>query len=128
MIRILIVDDTRSVHAFVKSLCANAKNIHLESVYNGKEGVERLQRPHSFDLVLLDWEMPVMTGPEALAEIVKIAGRPPVMMMTTKNQPDEIILMLKNGAAEYLMKPFTADILFQKISSVIGKEVENAAA
>lgn len=121
MIQILVVDDSRSVHAYLESISKD-HSIKFTHAYNGSEGIEAYQTsPNSpFDLVLLDWEMPVVSGPEVLAEAKKGGWSVPIMMLTSKNKPEEIAEMLELGAQEYIMKPFTPDILFSKIEMVIG--------
>ncbi len=122
-----MVDDTKSVHAFVKSLLFQAGSIEVTSVFNGAEAVELLKTNQNFDLILLDWEMPVMTGPEAFSAFKEAELRIPTLMMTTKNNPEDIKKMLEMGVAEYLMKPFTIDILFEKIEFVTGRSFSYAA-
>ena len=51
----------------------------------------------------------------------------PTVMMTTKNAPEDIAMMLEMGVAEYLMKPFTIDILFEKIEAVSGRVLPYAS-
>lgn len=127
MFKVLIIDDTKSVHAFVKCLLAKSQGIAVTSVYNGIEALELINKDKAFDLILLDWEMPVLNGPETLKKIKSTALEIPVIMMTTKNKPEDIQKMLEAGASEYLMKPFTIDILFEKIEFVSGKAFKYAA-
>lgn len=127
MFKILLVDDTKAVHAFVKELLKATTEIHFTDAFNGKEAVELVKRGEKFDLVLLDWEMPVKTGPECLNELKALGFSSPIVMMTTKNSPDEIAHLLESGAAEYMLKPFTADILKEKIEYVCGQVFENVA-
>ena len=126
MFRILIVDDTKSVHAFVKDLLARSCDIHTASVFNGAEAIRLLQENKNFDLILLDWEMPVVSGPEAFEEFKKMKLAIPTVMMTTKNKAEDIERMLGMGVSEYLMKPFTIDILFSKMESVSGRALPYA--
>ena len=107
MFRVLIVDDTRSVHAFVKNLLLKSPGIEVTSVYHGEEALETLKQKSDFDLILLDWEMPVLNGPDTLQAIKAMQLKTPVIMMTTKNDPDDIQRMFYLGIHEYLMKPFT---------------------
>lgn len=127
MFKVLVVDDTKSVHAFIKSLLGRIEGVALRPAMNGAEAVEIIKQGEEFDLVLLDWEMPIMNGPETLGRLKSLNVTYPVIMMTTKNSPSDIQAMLEAGAAEYIMKPFTVDILFEKISFVTGKELSNAA-
>lgn len=117
-IRFLIIDDSRAVHAFVKEAVAPL-GYESVSVGNGREGVELLNKDKNFDFVLLDWEMPIMNGPQALVEIVKIVPDIPVSMMTSKSKMSDIVQMMEWGAKEYIMKPFTKDILIEKIESMM---------
>lgn len=117
-VSILSVDDSRAIHAFLTSCLPDYKLIH---VYNGLEGVNFLTHTQEkIDLVLLDWEMPVMDGPKALVEIKKMKPQLPVIMLTSKNDPKDIELILSNGASEYVLKPFTQEIINEKIKMVIG--------
>ena len=121
MFNILIIDDTRSVHAFVKSLLSQTEGITTTDVFNGEEALEVLKAGSRFDLILLDWEMPILNGPETLTRIQSMGVETPAIMMTTKNAPEDITRMLEAGAKEYMMKPFTIDILFEKIAYVTGR-------
>lgn len=127
MFRVLIVDDTKSVHAFLKSLLAKCPEVETISVFDGQQAVALLQEQRNFDLILLDWEMPNLNGPAAFKEFVNLRLCIPTMMMTTKNEPEDIQQMLGMGVAEYLMKPFTLDILLEKINYVCGKNLAHAA-
>jgi two-component system chemotaxis response regulator CheY len=130
MFNVLIVDDTRSVHAFLKELLSKSEGIKVESAFNGLEAIRVLQnhekKNEKFDLILLDWEMPEMNGPDTVLEIKRLGIQIPVMMMTTKNGADDITKMLKIGVSEYLMKPFTIDILFEKMAFVTGRTLNYA--
>lgn len=126
MIKVLIVDDTKTVHTFVKSLCKDLL-IEFHSVYNGQEAVDCLSDNNRFDLILLDWEMPIMNGPATLFNIKSMGLKCPVVMMTTKNSFENISEMLSQGASEYLMKPFTLDIFLEKVNYALGDEVLDAA-
>lgn len=117
--KILSVDDSRAVHAYLTE-CLKASPVTVTHAYGGSEGLA-LFSGQPFDLVLLDWEMPDVTGPEVLKEIRKTNQATPVIMLTSKNAPDDISAMLALGANEYVMKPFTPDILLAKIEEVTGK-------
>lgn len=125
--KILIVDDTRSVHAYVKHFLSKHKALELQSFFNGAELLAYLKNRPVADLILLDWEMPVKNGPETLQGLKEISNSIPVVMMTTKNAPEDIMKVMSLGASEYVMKPFTEDILYEKIMMATGKDVTNAA-
>lgn len=121
MFNILVIDDSKSVHAFLKALFEKFPRVKITAAYNGKDGMAKLSVDPRFDLILLDWEMPLMNGPDTLSQLRKSGFKNPLIMMTTKNAPADIAAMLKLGASEYMMKPFTPDILVEKIESVTGK-------
>ena len=88
MKKILIIDDTRTVHMFIKSITKD-EDLQFADAFNGQEGLDLLAS-NQFDMVLLDWEMPVMNGPETLEKIVNQHPDLPVVMMSTKNEFEDI--------------------------------------
>lgn len=124
--KVLIIDDSKAVHAFLDR-CLEAKGVERHHVYNGQEALDHLATATGYDLILLDWEMPVLDGPTTFDRLAAAGNMIPVMMMTTKNAPAEITLMLGKGVSEYMLKPFTADVLFQKLEMVLGWELNRAA-
>ena len=83
---------------------------------NGQEAVDLLKSREKVDVVLLDWNMPVMDGPTFLEAVrdEKLTDAP-ILMMTTENKIEKITKAISLGASEYIMKPFTEDILVSKI-------------
>lgn len=127
MCHILVVDDTRSVHAYLKSLLAPISGIKITDVFNGAEAIEVLAANQSFSVILLDWEMPVLDGIGTLRKLGEMGCPIPVVMMTTKNSPEEIGAALEAGAGDFIMKPFTLDILLEKIETFHGKPLNYAS-
>lgn len=117
--RILVIDDSKTIHNFLKNYLKDYE-CDIQSVFNGQEGLEFLKKDSRFDLILLDWEMPVKSGPDTFDEIQKLSIQTPVCMMTSRNSMDDITLMVNKGVKEYLIKPFTQDILVSKIETVVG--------
>ena len=123
MVKIFVVDDSRAVHAILGEMLQGC-NISLKHAYNGQEGLDALSAPDfAADLVLLDWEMPILAGIDALPLLVRCRPNLPIMMMTSKNAMADIAEALSKGALDYIIKPFTKDILISKISQVSGLEV-----
>lgn len=118
-IHVLSIDDSKAVHAFL-DVCLEGTKVKLTHVMNGKQGLEEAEK-NPFDLILLDWEMPEITGPEVLSRIRQRDSTTPIIMLTSKNEVEDIASMIQNGANEYIMKPFTAQIIIDKIESVLGK-------
>lgn len=121
-IRILVVDDSATIHAFLdKFLGATHPPCELAHVKNGQEALERFAGGALPDLVLLDWEMPVLDGPSTFGQLRASGVTTPVIMMTTRNDVEDIEQMVTAGVDEYVMKPFTADLIVDKISTVLGR-------
>jgi two-component system chemotaxis response regulator CheY len=122
-VKILVIDDSRAVHSLLGEML-QGHNIALQRAYNGQEGLDALSaRDFAADMVLLDWEMPILTGIDALPQLVGRRPGLPIVMMTSKNAMADITEALSKGAVDYIIKPFTQDILIGKISQVCGREV-----
>lgn len=118
--KILCIDDSRSIHAFLKE-CLRPVCEKIEHVYNGQEAIDKLKLDfNAFDVIILDWEMPVKDGPTTFNELKKMGLTTPVFMLTSKNNPLDILQMIEAGVAEYMMKPFTSDIVIEKIQLILG--------
>jgi two-component system chemotaxis response regulator CheY len=72
----------------------------------------------SFDLVLTDWKMPHKSGLEILREIRAMDARVPVVMVTSEGERRRVLEAIEAGATDYLLKPFTADGLQEKLQSL----------
>lgn len=119
-LKILCIDDSKSVHVFLKH-CLSDVTEELTSVYDGQEAITLFTNSApQFDLIFLDWEMPQKNGPDTFEELKQMGIKTPVIMLTSKNSAENIVQMLTAGVSEYVMKPFTKDILVEKIHSVIG--------
>ena len=122
--KLLVVDDSSVIRKVIKA-AADVLEMETEEAQDGMEALEKLAVIHNeIDLVLLDWNMPEMSGYEVL---VKIKGSEkykgiPVMMVTTEGQKSNIVAAIRAGATNYLTKPFTVEELQAKIIECIGKE------
>ena len=114
--RVLIVDDSGFVRAYLRG--------HLEGMGadcaeagNGASALQLLQSGECFDLMLVDWNMPVMNGLECLASLreQEIDPEMKIMVVTTEDDYGLIQSALECGADEFLMKPFTASSLAEKL-------------
>jgi two-component system chemotaxis response regulator CheY len=117
---VLLVDDSSTISKLVTQMLEDAGH-NVVTACDGLDAVKVLKVNNKFDLILLDWNMPEMNGLEFLAfnnenKIVDC----PIIMMTTENKPETIMKALSEGAVEYIMKPFTQDILISKMETVIG--------
>ncbi len=93
----------------------------VEEAANGVVAIDLLESDNNYDLILLDWEMPVMDGITFL-EIIKeenIVPETKIVMLTSLGNLQNITQALTTGADEYIMKPFTPKILLDKIETTM---------
>jgi two-component system chemotaxis response regulator CheY len=116
IMRALIVDDSRFVRGYLRGLLEE-KGIECEEAADGQAGIDRLTTDVSFDLALVDWNMPVMDGLEMLKQMrAQGFNNVKVLMVTTEAENDFILRALDAGADEYLMKPFDDEALSEKLA------------
>ena len=114
--RALIVDDSRFVRGFLRGLLEE-RGIECEEAGDGQAGMDQMNAGLSFDLALIDWNMPVMNGLEMLKQMrTEGFSDVKVMMVTTEAENDFILRALDAGADEYLMKPFDDEALNEKLA------------
>jgi two-component system, chemotaxis family, chemotaxis protein CheY len=114
--RVLIVDDSRFIRDFLR-LVLEPMGATCEEAENGREALQAVEGDAVFDLILLDLNMPVMDGLECvkLLRDTNLSPRTKVMMVTTEADNSLIAEALDLGADEFLMKPFTAASLREKM-------------
>ncbi len=102
--RILIVDDEESMRDFL-SIMLHREGYQVDTAVDGLQAVNHL-RDHSYDLVISDIKMPRMTGLELLAHIKERTPETVVLMVTAFSSTDEAVEAMKQGAYDYITKPF----------------------
>lgn len=114
----LVVDDSKVVRTIARRIL-EAIEFAVDEAADGQQAVDacKLAMP---DAVLLDWNMPVMNGPEFLVELRQMPGgsSPIVVFCSTENDMEHITEALSKGANEYIMKPFDEDIIRSKFEQV----------
>jgi two-component system, chemotaxis family, chemotaxis protein CheY len=116
-VKALIIDDSRVMRAILKKFLASEGFDTLLEAGDGAEALERLKEAGMVDLALVDWNMPKMNGLEFVTAVR--ANRAfdgiRVMMVTTEAEASQIARALEAGANEYVMKPFTTEVLRDKL-------------
>ena len=112
----LVVDDSRAMRMILKRTLSQL-GFEVVEAGDGRQALDVLQVSGPVDVALVDWNMPVMTGYELIQEV---RGRReldamPIMMVTTETEADQVSRALDAGANEYVMKPFTEDVLREKL-------------
>jgi len=112
--RVLVADDSSTMRKIIlRSLTAVGVPGAVEAA-DGEEAV-KLFSPGSFDLVLTDWNMPGKNGLEVVTEIRKQDKDVPIIMVTTEAEKSRVLEAIQAGVSDYLVKPFTADTLREKL-------------
>ncbi|MDR6936595.1 two-component system, chemotaxis family, response regulator CheY [Luteibacter sp. UNC138MFCol5.1] len=119
--KILVVDDFSTMRRIVRNLLVELgfTNTLIQEAEDGNAALAML-RSQSFDLVVTDWNMPNMTGIELLRAIRADAALKalPVLMVTAENNRDQIIAAAQSGVNGYVVKPFTAVTLKEKLDKI----------
>jgi two-component system chemotaxis response regulator CheY len=115
--RALVIDDSRTVRIIVRSILTELGMEVIEAA-NGREGLDQLRAIDDVGLILVDWNMPEMNGLEFVQAVRadRLYDQVRVMMVTTETEQEQVMRALAAGANEYLMKPFTKDVLVAKLS------------
>ncbi len=114
----LIVDDSRVIRKVSRHILESL-GFEVDEAENGRDGLERCEAAMP-DVVLLDWNMPVMTGIEFITQLRLRSGgdKPKVVFCTTENDIAHIREAISAGADEYVMKPFDHETLQIKLQLV----------
>jgi two-component system, chemotaxis family, chemotaxis protein CheY len=118
-LKFLVVDDFSTMRRIVRNLL---KELGFTNVDEAEDGVAAMQklRAGSFDFIVSDWNMPNMTGIELLRAV---RGDPalkhlPVLMVTAEARKENIVEAAQAGASGYIVKPFTAATLDEKLNKI----------
>lgn len=121
-IRILVVDDFPTMRRIIRNLL---KDLGFENVDEAEDGVQALEKlkSGSFTLVLADWNMPNMDGLTMLSNIRAdpAMAKIPVLMVTAEAKKENIVAAAQTGASGYVVKPFTAAVLEEKLQKIFEK-------
>jgi two-component system chemotaxis response regulator CheY len=117
--RVLIIDDARTMRAMLKKIVLGMGFESFEA-QDGAEGLQRLKELGPVDIILVDWNMPVMNGFEFIcfARDEPAYAKIPIIVITTEIETANVTKALEAGANEYVMKPFTEDVIVEKIKSL----------
>ena len=114
MTRVLVADDSSTMR---KIILRSLQAVGVTEITEAADGAEAISlfKPGDYDLVLTDWNMPGMTGLEVLQGSRAIDANIPVIMVTTEAEKTRVLEAIQAGVSDYLVKPFTADTLREKL-------------
>ncbi len=103
--RVLIVEDDRSMAALLKRGLEEENQV-VSAAFDGPSGLE-LAKSYEFDVIILDWMLPLMDGVEVMRRLRKAGNATPILMLTARDAMQDIVKGLDAGADDYLTKPFS---------------------
>ncbi len=119
-IKILVVDDFATMRKVIRNLL---KQSGYENVTEAEDGVAAMSvlKSTKIDFVISDWNMPNMTGIELLRAVRSDneLGAMPFLMVTAESLKDNVVEAVKAGVSNYIVKPFTAEVLGEKIDKIL---------
>lgn len=127
-IKILVVDDFPTMRRIVRNLLKELEFVNVDEAEDGAAGLEKI-RTGNYGFVVSDWNMPNMDGLTMLKAVRADAAtaRLPVLMVTAEAKKENIIAAAQAGANGYVVKPFTAVTLEEKITKIFEKIAKEGA-
>lgn len=118
--KILVVDDFSTMRRIVRNLLKELGFANVSEAEDGVDALNKLRTEGNFEFVVSDWNMPNMTGIELLRNIRADAALKhlPVLMVTAEAKRENIIEAAQAGASGYVVKPFTAATLDEKLKKI----------
>jgi two-component system, chemotaxis family, chemotaxis protein CheY len=121
-LKLLVVDDSSTMRRIIKNTLARLGYKDVLEGADGVEGWEQMDSNPDIEMLITDWNMPEMNGLE-LVKKVRADERfkdLPIIMVTTEGGKAEVITALKAGVNNYIVKPFTPQVLKEKLGAVMG--------
>ncbi len=119
-IKILIVDDFTTMRKVIRNLL---KSVGYENIIEAEDGAIALRtlKNNEVDFIISDWNMPNMSGLELLKAVRadNELSKTPFLMVTAEALQDNVIAAVKAGVSNYIVKPFTAEVLNSKIEKIL---------
>jgi two-component system chemotaxis response regulator CheY len=120
-IKILIVDDFATMRRIMKNILKQLGFLNITEADDGTTALEQLNA-NKFDLIISDWNMPKMSGLDLL-KTVRSTGefsKIPFLMVTAEAQKQNVIEAVQAGVSNYVVKPFTAEAISEKLEKILG--------
>jgi two-component system chemotaxis response regulator CheY len=129
-VKILLVDDSRTMRNIQKKSLDALGPMEVCEAGDGLEALSVIaaNAPGSFNLIMIDWNMPNMDGITLVRKIRETDKRTPLVMATTEAEKCRVLEALKAGVNNYVVKPFTPDVLIERVKQTLAKAAGAVAA
>lgn len=120
--KLLVVDDSSTMRRIIKNTLEKLGHPDVLEAEHGVEAWDLLNKNDDIKVVITDWNMPEMNGLDLVKKIraEKKYEDMPIIMVTTEGGKAEVITALKAGVNNYIVKPFTPQVLKEKLEDVLG--------
>ncbi|MBL8761389.1 MAG: response regulator [Phycisphaerae bacterium] len=124
--KIMLVDDSKTMRNIQKAVLAQLGHTDVVEACDGQDALSKVQAAKP-DLLLVDWNMPNMDGLSFVKAYRQANKATPIIMVTTEAEKGRVIEAIKAGVNNYVVKPFTPDLLGQRIQETLAKKAASAA-
>ncbi|MDP2360514.1 MAG: response regulator [bacterium] len=116
--RILVVDDSTTMRRII---CNSLRAVGFDDIVEAGDGQQALQTMDGVTLLLTDWNMPTMDGLTLVKTLrdAPATARLPIIMITSEGARDEVMEALAAGVNDYIVKPFTKEVLGEKVKLIM---------
>lgn len=124
--KILVVDDMSTMRKILKNMLNKMGHQNIQEAEDGQPAWEMIQNAHKdgqpFDFIVSDWNMPVMSGLELIKKIRESEEFKalPFLMVTAEAEQSNVVIAVKAGVSNFIVKPFSAVTLKEKIDKIFG--------
>jgi len=118
--KILLVDDSSTMRSIQKKILGTLEGVEFAEASDGIEGLVHVASG-PFDLILVDCNMPKMDGITFILRVRATDKKTPLIMVTTEGEKSRILGAIKAGVTNYVIKPFTPEVLLDKVHQTLAK-------
>lgn len=119
--KILLVDDSKTMRNIQKKVLGALPDADFAEAGDGIEALGVIAHSGGFDLVVIDWNMPNMDGFTLACRIRETDRTTPLIMCTTEAEKHRVVDAIKAGVNNYVVKPFTPDMLIEKVKQTLDR-------
>ncbi|HBJ38157.1 MAG TPA: two-component system response regulator [Planctomycetaceae bacterium] len=117
--RVLVVDDSGVMRKIISRALGELGINEVEEAADGQLALDMMTASGPFDLLITDWNMPVMNGLELVQSLRGSGCAVPIIMVTTKSEKEAVLQAIQAGVNDYVIKPFERDMLRLKIERLV---------
>lgn len=118
---ILIIDDNKAARQIERDVLAQLGHEHVEEAADGQDGLSKAAATQP-DLILCGWTMPRMGGLDFVRAFRQHNTTTPIIMVTIEKDKAKVVEAIKAGVSNYIVKPFTPDLLSQRINETLARK------